>query len=210
MSAVEFAATLRRRWYVLALVGLCTLVAVFAVHKRSIVYVACQGFYVSGSALDGNVYLDSNPSLPMVTGMVTQTVMSQPVQQKIHAAGVTDYDVTQTNTGEIRFPAYTEPTLQVCASAATPQSVLAATRLVSADVHAELRQMQVAQHADPNSFLKIVSLFPAAPVPILGHNTLAYVGVLLFGAVAGIALTLWSDPWLTRRDRRRRAQGSKG
>lgn len=210
MSALEFTATLRRRWYVLALVGLCTVVAIFAVHKRSIVYVACQGFYVSGSALDGNVYLDGNPSLSMVTGMVTQTVMSQPVQQKIHAAGVTDYDVTQTNTGEIRFPAYTEPTLQVCASAAAPRSVLAATQLVSADLRAELRQMQVAQHAKPESFMKIVNLYPAAPVPILGHNSLAYVGVLLFGAVTGIALTLWSDPWLTRRDRRRRARGSKG
>jgi len=210
MSALEFTATLRRRWHVLALVGLCTVVAIFAVHKRSIVYVACQGFYVSGSALDGNVYLDGNPSLSMVTGMVTQTVMSQPVQQKIHAAGVTDYNVTQTNTGEIRFPSYTEPTLQVCASAAAPRSVLAATQLVSADLRAELRQMQVAQHAKPESFMKIVNLYPAAPVPILGHNSLAYVGVLLFGAVTGIALTLWSDPWLTRRDRRRRARGSKG
>jgi hypothetical protein len=218
MSAFEFAATLRRRWYVLALVGLCTVIAVFAVHKRSIVYEACQGFYVSapssqweGTAFQiGNTYLVGNPSLPMVTGMVTQTIMSQPMQQELRSAGVTDYAVTQTNTGEVRFPAYTEPTLQVCASSGSPRGVLAATQLVTTDLRAELRQMQAEQHVRSDSFISFVTLFPAIPAPVLGHTKVAYLCVMLFGAIGGVALTLWSDSFLARGDRRRRAQESKG
>ena len=61
----------------------------------------------------GNVYLDSNVSLAMMTGMVTQTMMSQPMRQKILSAGsVASYTVAQTDTGDIRFPSYTQPTLQ--------------------------------------------------------------------------------------------------
>ena len=213
MSALEFIATLRRRWYVLALVGLCTVAAVFAVHKRPITYEACQGFYLSGPPLLHNVYLNSDASLAMVTGMVTETVMSQPVQQELHSAGAGDYDVTQTNDGDIRSPVYDLPTMQVCVSSSSSQGVLAATQVVNANLRAELSSMQTAQRIKKVkhvSMIKITSIFPALPAPILGHSTLAYAGVLLFGAVSGVALTLWSDPWLTRWDRRRRARGSKG
>jgi len=213
MSALEFIATLRRRWYVLALVGLCTVAAVYAVHKRPIAYTACQGLYLSGPPLLNNVYLDPNASLAMVTGMVTQNVMSQPVQQELRSAGAADYDVEQTNDGDIRSPVYDLPTMQVCANSSSSQGVLAATRLVNANLRAELSDMQTAQHiknVKHVSMIKITSIFPALPAPILGHSTLAYIGVLLFGTVSGVALTLWSDPWLARWDRRRRARGSKG
>jgi len=218
MSALEFLATLRRRWYVLALVALCTMAAVLAVHKRTIVYEACGGFYVSGPNREwmgnpydvGNTYLDTSTATPMVTGMVVQTVMSPTVQQKIHSQGVSDYVVAQTNTGEVRFPTYTQPTMEVCANSTSVRSVMAAAQIVTANLRAELRQMQAAQHIKQNLYIRIINLFPAYPIPILGHSSLAYAGVMLFGIVSGVALTLWSDQWLTRWDRRRRGYGLRG
>jgi hypothetical protein len=232
MSALEFVATLRRRWYVLALVGLCTIVGILAVHKRSIAYEGCGSFYVSGGAWYQNAYLDGNLSLPMVTGMITQAVMSQPVQQRILSTGVVaDYSVTETNTsGDIRFPAYTQPTLQACASSSSSQGVVAAAQLVTSDLRGALRQMQVTRHVPQRSLIQLVTLTPAVPSAIYGRPSLAYLGVLLFGAVSGIALTVWIDPVLTRLNKRqswwsrvgadrawpmrgnfyRRTQGSKG
>ena len=153
----------------------------------------------------GNVYLDDNPSLAVVTGMVTQTMMSQPMQQRIQARGVTDYAVTQTNTGEIRFPTYTQPTMQVCATSATPQGTLSAVQLVTADIRSVLHQMQAAQHVPADSFITAVQLTPAVPVPIIGRPSLAYLGVLLIGAIGAVPLALWSDPWLRYLHRRRGA-----
>jgi uncharacterized protein involved in exopolysaccharide biosynthesis len=213
MSALEFIATLRRRWYILALVALCTMAAVFAVHKRTIVYEACQGLYVTGPPLEKNVYLNSNGALPMVAGMITTTVMSQPVQQQIHSAGAANYIVEQTNDGDIRSPVYDLPSLQVCANSTSSQGVVAATRLVTANLYTELNQLQATQripHKKHVSTIKMISLFPAIPVPVFGRSSLAYLGVMIFGAVSGVALALWSDPWLTRRGRRRRPRGSKG
>lgn len=204
MSALEFVATLRRRWYVLALVGACTVAGVWAVHKRPITYQACQGLYVSGPSTYGNVYLDSNVSLAMTTGMVTQTMMSQPMRQKILSAGsVASYTVAQTNTGDIRFPSYTQPSLQVCTTSASPQSVLSAIQLVTTDLRAVLRQMQIERHVPPESSITVASIAPASPDPIFGRPSLAYLGVLLIGAVSGVALSLWSDPLLTRVSTRR-------
>jgi hypothetical protein len=194
MSALEFAAALRRRWYVLALAGLFTLVAILAVRERPISYQGCEELYFAAASTGGNAYLEDYPSLAIVTGMVTQTMMSQPVQQQMQASGVTDYTVTETNTGEIRFPNYTQPTMQVCATSATPVGMDSAAQLVTAHIRSVLRQMQAAQHAPAASFITAVQLSPAIPLPIVGRSHLAYLGVLLIGAVVAIPLTLWSDP----------------
>jgi hypothetical protein len=204
MSASEFAAVLRRRWYVLAVAGMFTLVGMWAVHARPIAYQGCENLYLSGVPWFGNPYVDSNPSLAMVTGMVTQTMMSQPMRQRIQAGGVTDYAVTQTNTGEIRFPSYKQPTAQVCADSATPQSVLSAVRLVTADLRSVLHEMQAAQHASADSFITAIQLTPAVPVPNTGRPSLAFLGVLLIGAIAAVPLVLWSDPLLRYPYRMRR------
>jgi hypothetical protein len=193
MSAFEFAAALRRRWYVIAVAGLFTLIGIWAVHTRPISYQGCEGLYLSGAPWVGNVYLDGNASLAMVTGMVTQTMMSQPIQQGIQARGVTDYEVTQTNSGEVRFPNYSQSTLEVCATSGSPQGTLSAVQLVTAGIRSVLYQMQAAQHVPADSFITTIQLTPAVPGPITGRPTLAYLGVLLIGAVGAVPLALWSD-----------------
>jgi hypothetical protein len=206
MSAREFAAALRRRWHVMALAGLFTLVGMVAVHERPVSYQGCEGLYFAEAAFSGgNVYLEDYPSLAVMTGVVTQTMMSQSMQQRMQASGVTDYAVTQTNTGEVRFPAYTQPTMQACATAATPQGTVFATQLVTADIRSVLYQMQAAQHVPADSFITAVQLTPAAAAPITGRPSLAYLGVLLIGVVAAVPLTLWSDPLFRYLDTRRRA-----
>src|SRR5260370_19274832 len=194
MSAREFAAVLRQRWYVLALAGLFTLVGMAAIHARPISYQGCEEIYFAAASTGGNAFLEYYPSLAGVTGMVTQTMKSKPMQQQMQANGVTDYAVTQTNTGEVRFPAYTQPTMQVCTTSPTPQRTVSAARLVTTRIRSVLYQMQAAQHAQTYSFITAVPLTAAIPVPIIGRPSLAYLGVLLIGAVAAVPLALWSDP----------------
>jgi hypothetical protein len=205
MSASEFAAVLRRRWYVLALAGLFTLVGILAVRVRPVSYQGCGELYFAASDPGVNVYLQYDPALAPVTGMVTQTMMSQPMQQQMQARGVTDYAVTQTNTGEIRFPQYDLPTMQVCATSRTPQGTVFAAQLVTADLRSVLHQMQTAQNVPANSFITALQVTPAVPVPITGRPSLAYLGVLLIGAVAAVPLVLWSDPLLSYLECRRSA-----
>lgn len=210
MSAFEFAAALRRRWYVLAMAILFTLAGIWAVHARPISYQGCEGLYVSGSNWDWNVYLDGNPSLAMVTGMVTQTMMSQPMQQNLQARGVAGYVVTQTNTGEVRFPSYSQPTMQVCVTSVTSQGTVSAAHLVTAEIRSVLYQMQAAQHASAGSFIRIIPLAAAVPTPTIGRPSLAYLGVLLIGAVGSVPLALWSDRWLRYLRRRKPFPTSAG
>lgn len=193
MSALEFAVILRRRWYFLALATLFTLLGLWMVHTRPVRYQGCEGMFLSGAPWAGNVYLDSNLSLAMVTGMVTQTMTSQPMQRRFEAVHVTDYQVTQTNTGEVRFPAYDEPTLQVCATSATAQGTAAAIRQVTSKLRSVLYQMQAAQHVPAGSFITAVQLTRPLPAPITGRPSLAYIGVLLIGVVGAVPLTVWSD-----------------
>ena len=74
---------------------------------------------------------------------------------------------------------------------------------MTTDLRAVLRQMQIERHVPPESSITVVSIAPAFPDPIFGRPSLAYLGVLLIGAVSGVALSLWSDPLLTRVSRRR-------
>jgi hypothetical protein len=205
MTASECAATLRRRWYVLALAGLFTLLALLAVYRRPIAYQGCQGVYLAtvSQPTDWNVYLNLNTSWAVVAGTITQAMTSQPLEQQIRSEGVPGYTVTQTNTGQIRFPSYTQPTLQVCASLGSPQAVLDTTQRVTADLRAVLRRMQAGQGARKGSFITAFTLTPAVPAPVRGEPRQAYVGVVLIGALSGVALALKSDPLLSRRTFRR-------
>jgi hypothetical protein len=205
MSAREFAAVLRRRWYVLALAGLFTLVGMGAVHTRPVSYQGCGGIYFAAADPGGNVYLEDYQSLAAVTGMVTQTMMSQPMQQRMQASGVTDYAVTQTNGGDVQFPFYSQPTMQVCVTSPTPQGTVSAAQLVTGGTRSVLHEIQAAQHVPAGSFITAAQLTPAVPVPIIGHPSLAYLGVLLIGAVAAVPLALWSDPLFRYLQRRNRA-----
>lgn len=206
MTAHECLTTLRRRWYVLALVMLCMIGGLWTVNRRPITYQGCDGLYLATPQLPlgTNTYAEISPSLAMATGMVVQTMTSQPMRQKLQSQGlVTDYEVTETNTGEIRFPAYTQPTVQICSSSRDPRLVISTTEIVTVQFQAVLRQMQASQDVPPKSSITATVLSQAIPLPILGRPSQAYIGVVLLGIVGGVALTLWSDPLLVRWSHRR-------
>ena len=201
MSAPELLAILPRRWYILVLLALCTTAAVWAVREHPIPYYGCEGLIVSAPGSAWKTNPGAYGALANVTGMITQTAISQPMQQRNLTRGVTGYTVAQTNTGDARSPQYTEPTLQVCDTSSSPRGVLRATGLVTGDLRGVLRQMQIDHHAGKDSFITIIQLTRTVPAPIVGRPTDAYLGVLFIGAVSGVALTLWSDPLLTRLSR---------
>jgi hypothetical protein len=196
MTTHDFASTLRRRWYVLACATLCTMVGLWAVHSRTISYQGCDTLYLSEPAHMGgsNAYLNENLSLAMTAGMVTQTMMSQPVQQRLQAAGLpTPYQVLQTNTGNAEFPSYTQPSVQVCSSGSNSRAVVRTIAVVSQQFREVLHDMQGKQHVPQKSLITASTLTLSIPLPIFGRPSQAYAGIVLMGVIGGVALALWSD-----------------
>lgn len=200
MTAADWIAALRRRWYVLALMLLCTLAGVFAVRHRAVTYEECEGLYLSGAPALSNVYLNQNPSLAMVTGVVTTTMKSPAMEEKLQSSGLmADYTVIQTNTGEIRQPSWNLPTLQICVTSRNPQATLQALPKVTSQFRAVLRDMQVAQHARPGSLVVANTISPPAVTAIIGKPSQAYIGVLLIGLIGGISVAVWTDQFARSR-----------
>jgi hypothetical protein len=201
VTAQECLATVRRRWYVLALIMLIALCGVWIVHKRPIMYQACDGLYVAAPKVSslGNTYVTDSPSLAVTTNIVVQVLMAQSMQQRVSDQGLTaNYQVTQTNTGDAQFPTYTQPTAQVCSTARDPQTALRTTNSVTTDFSRELYQLQVGQHVPATSLITAIVLTKAIPIPIVGHQSQAYVGIMLCGLFTGTALLFWSDSVLAR------------
>ena len=211
MTPRQLMATLRRRWYVLAIAALCTLVGMGAVHKRTIAYQACSALFVTAPTTNQapNVYTNLQDSLDVTTGMVTRAVMSSTVQAQLRSVGLTaPYDAEMTNTGSNENPAYGEPTLQICASSADPALAMRTTDGATRQFQTILHDRQAAEGAGPNSMISVSVIAPPAAEPILGRPSQALVGVALLGIVGGLALTLWSDPLLRIWQRRRAARRS--
>ncbi|HUY51596.1 MAG TPA: hypothetical protein VMV92_38815 [Streptosporangiaceae bacterium] len=201
MTTQQWVAVLRRRWYVLAVVMLCAAVGTLAVHKRPITYQGCDGLYVSAPPLpwQANVYLDTNPALAMTTNLVTQRMMSQPMQQQLRTEGVlATYQVLQTNSGSSRFPSYIQPTLQVCSSSRDPRAILSTTEKVTARFRTVLYAFQAQQHVPKKSFITATIVAKTIPLPVIGRPTQAEAALLLIGLIGGAALTVWVDPLLGR------------
>jgi hypothetical protein len=209
MTAREMIAVLRRRWYVLAAAGLCTIVGAAAVHKRPIMFQACNALFVTAPSTHANpnAYTNENTSLVATAGVATRAVMSSQVQQAIRSRGLTgSYDAEMTNTGSNENPAFGEPTLQICSTSPDPAMAISTTNGATKQFQQILFQRQAAQHVAPESMITVALVAEPAALPILGHPSQAYLGVGLLGLVGGVALTLWSDPFLSRRQRGKAGQ----
>lgn len=204
MTAVEWLAALRRRWYILIFAILCTGMVAWAVHSRIISYQGCEGLYLSPPATATSAYLDHNPlygapSVIVATAIVTQTMMSQPMHQELSRAGVpSSYSVVMTNTGDPRFPTYSQPTLQICVAAASSQSTLQSIETVANRLRAALSNMQSQQGIPSDSFITAEIIVPPSSGPVIGRPSQAELGVLLVGLLVGIALTVRTDQFMRR------------
>jgi hypothetical protein len=109
-----------------------------------------------------------------------------------------------TNTGESRFPSYTSPTLHICVSSPSQQAVLSTNAVASQKFVRLLADMQTVRHVKAKSQITVTRLAQAVPEPIAGRPSQAYFGVALIGLLLAVAVALWSDPVLTRRQQRRK------
>jgi hypothetical protein len=211
VTARQFAATLRRRWYVLVLLIVVTVAGAYAVHKRPIMTQACADLFVKAPPTHNNpnVLTNGNDTLVATAGVVTRAVMSAPAIRQIRAEGMTaDYDAEMTNTGSNETPLFGSPTLQICSLSTDPNMALRTTAAVSRQFGHILRQRQLAYGTPPDWMIHVTVISESAALPILGRPSQAYLGVMLLGIVASIPLTLWSDPLLERRRRRRAARAA--
>lgn len=206
MTAQEWVGRLRRRWYVLAAVLLCTMGGLWLVHGRAITYRGCDQIFLGAPPLpwNRNVITGQNASAAMVAGMVSAEMNSEQIRHQLQAAGVTTYyNVLMTNTGDVRFPSYSSPTLHICASSASPRTVVATTAAAAQKFRSILQTMQVTRQVPAKSQITVVNLAQAVPRPIMGRPGQAYFGIVLLGVLAAVAFTFWSDPLLIRWRHRR-------
>jgi hypothetical protein len=210
MSAHELVAAIRRRWYVLALVLLCTVAGIGVVHKRSISYVACNALFVTQppSHVNPNVYTDQSGALDSMTGLVTRALMSSAEQQQIRSEGFGTYDAEMTNTGSNENPLYGEPSLEICSTSTDPDMAVRTTAAATRRYQVIMRQRQLEQQVPARLMIGVSVIASPYAAPIYGRPSQAYLGVGLFGLIAGVPVTLWSDPVLRRR-RLRRASRSR-
>lgn len=209
MTAREFVARLRRRWYVLVIFAFCTMGAVWAVHQRPISYLACDDLFVTAptTKVNPNVYTNEAGSLDTMTGLVTRAVMSQAAQDRVRSKGLTaGYDAEMTNTGSNENPLYGEPSLQICSTSTDPVMAIRTMNGATRQFQMILYQRQAAQHVTSGLLMRVEVVASPAAVPIDGRPSQAYLGVAIMGLVSGVAVALWTDPLLERL-RRRKTRG---
>jgi hypothetical protein len=208
MTIWEWLTALLRRWPVLVIGMLCTMAAVYLVHKRAIVYESCASVIMAAprSPQFPNIYADPNASLVVATGVISTQLMSGQMQQHFRANGLTaDYQAQVHNTGTTETPAYSEPEMDVCSSSYSPTMSVRTTGAVLKEFGAILRQRQLAAHIKPEYRVTDVVIASTAALPVLGRPSQAYLGVGVLGLTCTAAAALWLDRYSRHRAQRRRA-----
>lgn len=205
MTVSGFLGVLRRRWLVVALVLMCTAVALALVHKRPIDYQACASVALIAPKTPDfpNVYDNTQETLVATTGLVTAKVMSPATEQQLAAQGMTaSYDAEVLNTGTDATPAFTEPLTTICSTSYSAAVAGNTTDAVIASFGTILQKIQVDAKASPRDFITYKVIVPSASLPILGRPSQALIGVALIGLTLAISLAMGTDTLIQRRSRR--------
>lgn len=202
MTIWEWRAAMKRRWPVLVVGLLCTVCAVWAVHKRPVSYQACASVIVGAptTTTNPNIYNNTQASLVVATGLITEELQSAPVQQRLRAGGAAaTYQAQMHNNGTVETPAYWEPEMDMCASSPDPEMSVHTSNAALAEFGILLRAREVAAHVAPRDFLTESLLASPGAVPEEGRSSQAYLGVGVLGLIATAASALWVDEYLRRR-----------
>jgi hypothetical protein len=204
MTAAEWLAALRRRWRVLAVLLLCTLVAVVIVHKRPIAYQACASVSTTAppTKVSPNSYSITQSSLVTTAGIVTTQLSSGQTQQTLRAQGLTaGYTAQVHNTGPSETPEYSEPLADLCTSSYDASMSMRTDQALVAQFAVLLRDLQVSTSVPPRSFETMTVIAPPGVVAVTGRPSQAYLGVGIFGAAVAVAFTIWYDLYRRKRER---------
>jgi hypothetical protein len=205
MTVADFFGVLRRRWIVVALVLMCTVVALVLVHKRPIDYQACASVALVAPKTPDfpNVYDNTQQSLIATTGLITAKVMSTATQQQLAAQGMTgSYDAEVLNTGTDASPTFTEPLTTICSTSYNAAVAGDTTDGVVASFALILNTIQLDARVSPRDFITDRVIVPSTPLAILGRPSQALAGVALIGLTLAISLAMWTDTLIRRRSRR--------
>jgi hypothetical protein len=205
----EWLTAVLRRWPVLLAGMLCTICVVYAVHKRPVSFQACGSIIVGAPATptSPNVYNNTEGSLVAATGLITDELQSATVQSKLQAEGATGtFQAQMHNTGTTETPAYSEPEMDVCATSIDPGVALRTSNAVLAEFATLLQDREAAAHVPAKYYLTEKILASPGSVPETGRPSQAYLAVLVLGMIVSAVAALWTDHYMRRRWRRRRAR----
>jgi hypothetical protein len=208
MTIWEWLTALLRRWPVLVIGLLCTLTAVWLVHKRPIAYQACGSVIMAPPRSHSfpNIYNNLQGSLVDATGVITLELTSGDMQEHFRAEGLTaEYQAQVHNTGTTETPAYSEPMMDVCSSAYDPGMSLRTTDAVMREFGVILSERQHDAHVERKSLVSDVVIAAPGSLPVLGRSSQAYLGVGVLGIACTAACALWVDQFVRYRARRRKA-----
>lgn len=203
----QWLAVMRRRWPVLVIGLLCTVCAVWAVHKRPISYQACGSIIVGAptTQIHPNIYNNGQGSLVAAVGLVTEELQSPTAQQDLRAHGATAiYQAQMHNTGTTETPSYREPEMDACAYSRDPQMSVHTADAALTEFGAVLHAREVAAHVDRRYFMTVTVLAAPGAVADAGRPSQAYLGVGVIGLILAITGALWTDQYLLRRQHRAR------
>ncbi|WP_405578393.1 hypothetical protein [Streptomyces sp. NBC_01190] len=196
MSPGEVVLALLRRWYVLLIAALLTVLAAHQVLRPQASW-ASSSVIVLKPPVTGNQpnqLANLQPPLAAVSYAIIQQLDSPAGKSELRAAGVLGtYSLVPRNSGTSVTPQYLIPSLQI--QAVRPAAALADTDvyLIISVYRRHLDTLQGAQHIPADSRMSVDLLVPPNSVLQTGTKSRALAGVGLTGLFCGVLLALWTD-----------------
>lgn len=192
---------LRRRWWILAVGGVATLVLAAFVHSRPPIFQAQAviGGLAPVQPTTPNQLVNVVQGELALMQAVSNNLNSPDNQARMRADGVVpDYTLSMRNTGTSETPAYGLPTVIVQATSSDPNAALRSVGLLMDLYRSQLAQMQISLQVEPSQLVTTAVNVAPYVADASGRPSQAVVGAILLGVVFTIPFTLWCDRWLQR------------
>ncbi|MFE9691042.1 hypothetical protein [Micromonospora sp. NPDC005806] len=207
MYLPHLVAALRRRWYLLAVGMVITMMAGLGATQIAPRYLASEVVVMQPpvSPYAPNPMTGLYPSISITGAAVAKRLSTPDAQARFQAAGVTGpYDFQPRNTGTNQEPRYVIGSMTVTTIAPDEQAGLRALAILTDGFEQELKALQDRWEVSPQLRITVAVLVPPSATLQPHSPSRALVGAGLLGIVATLAVTLWTDEFLRRRGERGR------
>ncbi len=205
VSPREVLATLRLRWYVVAVVLFATALGGWHVKHVQPLY---QGTSIVVLAPPQQVTAPNKlaavtPSLAVAGLAVNMALLDASQAAGLRQQGVIgDYTITPRNSGTDETPQYYVPSELISVETGDPTVALHSVTVLQTIYGQELSSWQTDQGVAPESQITAQVLAPPGVQEVLGAHSRGLIGTALLGAGAAIVLPLWFDRFIRSRTRR--------